>query len=239
MQSLPPVATDRSALPKYMQLREVLLRDIAAGRLRVGDRLPPERVLAQDMGVAVGTLRKTLARLQQDGVIARLQGSGNYIKDAGKDLGLYAFFRLERLDGGGLPRARVLAVDRVDKRADLPDFGTSAQAHRIRRLRLLDQVVVAAEEIWLDGDCAARLTADALSESLYLFYRERLGLWIAAVEDRIGVDILPDWGDATGLAAGAPCGFVARRSTTPGGDCPEISFTWFNPARARYVARSR
>ena len=105
----PPVAAaDRSALPKYMQLREVLLREIAAGRLRVGDRLPPERALAQDLGVAVGTLRKTLAQLQQDGVIARLQGSGNYIKDTGKELGVYAFFRLERLDGGGLPRARAL-----------------------------------------------------------------------------------------------------------------------------------
>ena len=236
---IPPVAAaDRSALPKYMQLREVLLREISAGRLRVGDRLPPERKLAQDLGVAVGTLRKTLAQLQQDGVIARLQGSGNYIKNSGKNTGIYAFFRLERLDGGGLPRARVLSVDRRDKPADLPDFGSSAQAHRIRRLRLLDNVVVAVEEIWLDGDRAARLAPDDLSESLYLFYRERLGLWIAAVEDRIGMDILPDWGDATGLAAGAPCGFVARRSTTPEGDCPEISFTWFNPTRARYVARS-
>ena len=236
----PPVAAaDRSALPKYMQLREVLLREIAAGRLRVGDRLPPERALAQELGVAVGTLRKTLAQLQQDGVIARLQGSGNYIKDTGKDLGVYAFFRLERLDGGGLPRARILTVDLLDKPADLPEFGTSAQAHRIRRLRSLDSVVVAAEEIWLDGACAPRLAAADLSESLYLFYRDRLGLWIAAVEDRIGVDILPDWGDAVGLSAGAPCGFVARRSTTAQGDCPEISCTWFNPARARYVARSR
>lgn len=233
-----PLTTDRSALPKYMQLREILLRDIAAGRLRVGDRLPPERALAQDLGVAVGTLRKTLARLQDDGVIARLQGSGNYIRDAGKDLGVYAFFRLERLDGGGLPRARVLSVDRLDKPADLPPFGSARTAHRIRRLRLLDNVVVAAEEIWLDGACAARLSAGDLSDSLYLFYRERLGLLIAAVEDRIGVDILPEWGDATGPAAGAPCGFVLRRAMTLGGDCPEISYTWFNPTRARYVARS-
>jgi len=232
-------AADPSALPKYMQLREVLLREIAAGRLRVGDRLPPERVLAQDLGVAVGTLRKTLAQLQKDGVIARLQGSGNYVKDAGQGIGVYSFFRLERIDGGGLPRARVLSVDRLDKPADLPPFGADPQAHRIRRLRLLDSTVVAAEEIWLDGARAGRLTADDLSESLYLFYRERLGLWVAAVEDRIGVDIVPDWGDAIGLCAGAACGFVARRSTTPEGDHPEISYTWFNPARARYVARSR
>lgn len=234
----PPMINDRSALPKYLQLREILLRDIAAGRLRVGDRLPPERALAQELGVAVGTLRKTLAHLQDDGVIARLQGSGNYIRDTGKDLGVYAFFRLERLDGGGLPRARVLSVERVDKPADLPRFGSAPTAHRIRRARLLDNVVVAAEEIWLDGACAARLTAEDLSESLYLFYRERLNLLIAGVEDRIGIDTLPEWGVATGLTAGAVCGFVLRQSMTPDGDCPEISYTWFNPSRARYVARS-
>jgi len=234
----PPAAmADRTALPKYLQLREVILREIAAGRLRVGDRLPPERALAQDLGVAVGTLRKTLAQLQHDGVIARLQGSGNYIKDAGKDIGVYSFFRLERIDGGGLPRARVLSLDRLDKPAELPAFGADRQGHRIRRLRLLDNVVVAVEEIWLDGARAARLSPDDLSESLYLHYRERLGLWIAAVEDRIGLDAVPDWGGAMGCAAGAPCGFVERRSTTPEGDIPEISFTWFNPARARYVAR--
>lgn len=238
--SAPPTAVaDRTALPKYLQLREVLLREIAAGRLRVGDRLPPERALAQELGVAVGTLRKALAQLQQDGVIARLQGSGNYIKDAGQGIGFYSFFRLERVDGGGLPRARALSVDRLDKPADLPVFGAHRQAHRIRRLRLLDNTVVAAEEIWLDGAHATRLAPGELSESLYLFYRERLGLWIAAVEDRIGLDTVPAWGDAIGRAVGAPCGFVARRSTTREGDCPEISYTWFNTDRARYVARSR
>lgn len=239
MAAPPTAVADRTALPKYLQLREVILRDIAAGRLRVGDRLPPERALAQDLGVAVGTLRKALDRLVEDGVIDRLQGSGNYIKNSGKDIGVYSFFRLERMDGGGLPRARLLSVDRLDKPAHLPPFGADRQGYRIRRLRLLDDAVVAAEEIWLDGARATRLSKSDLSESLYLYYRERLGLWIAAVEDRIGMDSVPDWGAAIGLGAGAPCGFVERRSTTPEGDCPEISYTWFNPARARYVARSR
>ena len=34
---------------------------------------------------------------------------------------------------------------------------------------------------------AERIAAGDLSESLYLFYRERLGLWIARAEDRVGV----------------------------------------------------
>lgn len=230
---------DHSALPKYMQLSELLLREIAAGRLRIGDRLPPERAMAENLGVAVGTLRKALARLEEQGVISRQQGSGNYIKSAGENTGIYHLFRLERLDGGGLPRARIVSVDRVAKPAGLPEFGRSDTAHRIRRLRLLDQVVVAAEEIWLDGSYAATLAAEELQESLYLFYRERLGLWIAGVEDRVGLDSLPEWGTEVGLPAGAPCGWVERISTAPDGIRAEVSETWFNPARARYVVRSR
>lgn len=230
--------TDRSALPKYQQLAELLLREIAAGRLRVGDRLPPERAMADDLGVAVGTLRKALASLTDKGVIARHHGSGNYIKNSGQLSGIYSFFRLERIDGGGLPRARVLTAERMKKPHGLPTFGAHDEAIRIRRLRLLDDVIVAAEEIWLDGDYAEHLEPEDLSESLYLYYREHLGLWIVGVEDRIGVGEVPDWAVAIGLAESAACGLVERVSLAQNGTRAEVSHTWFNPDRARYVSRS-
>lgn len=229
---------DRAALPKYLQIAEFLVREITAGRLRVGDRLPPERQMADGMGIAVGTLRKALARLERQGVLERRQGSGNYILDTDQGGSIYAFFRLERLDGGGLPRARVLSVTRLPKPADLPDFGGSDTAHRIRRLRYLDDRAVAAEEIWLDGAITDLLDAQALSESLYLYYRETLGLWVTAIEDRIGVDAMPEWGQDTGCGAGAVCGHVLRQSRTSDGALPEVSRTWFNHDRARYVARN-
>jgi len=42
-----------SALPKYVQIAEMLIRDIAAGRLADGARLPPEREMAEGLGVRV------------------------------------------------------------------------------------------------------------------------------------------------------------------------------------------
>ena len=41
----------------------MLIRDIAAGRLSEGERLPPEREMAAELGIAVGTLRQALADL--------------------------------------------------------------------------------------------------------------------------------------------------------------------------------
>ncbi|MFT7108347.1 MAG: GntR family transcriptional regulator, partial [Yoonia sp.] len=100
-----------SALPKFIQLSEMLIREIAAGHLTDGARLPPERDMADDLGVAVGTLRKALADVEAKGLLDRVQGSGNYVRHRPAVDSVYAFFRLELLKGGGLPTAKVLHVD--------------------------------------------------------------------------------------------------------------------------------
>lgn len=228
---------DSAALPKYLALSEYLIREVAAGRLPPGSRLPPERDFAEQLGVAVGTLRKALARLQEAGMIETIQGSGNYIRSGSQGSAIYAFFRLERLDGGGLPRARLLALDRIAPPSAAGGPDGFAAAWRIRRLRLLDDLAVAAEEIWLDAARAAELRAGDLSESLYLHYRERLGFWIAAIEDKVGLGRMPGWATATGLAEGAPCGRFDRVSRDQDGRVAEKSRTWFNTDRAVYVAR--
>lgn len=232
--------TDSSALPKYLQTAEMLIREIAAGRLLDGERLPPERDMAADLGLAVGTLRKALADLEDKGLLERVQGSGNYVRHQPDAAGVYALFRLERIEGGGLPTADLLEVARMEKPADLPVFGTANHAHRIRRLRLLSGDPAALEEIWLDGAWAGTLRPQDISESLYLFYRQRLGLHIARAEDRIGVAPVPDWAPSRfPVSVGRLAGFVERRSMTADGDVAEFSRTWFDSDKARYVSRIR
>ena len=229
-----------SALPKYVQTAELLIREIAAGRLADGARLPPERDMAGDLDISVGTLRKALNDLTDRGLLERVQGSGNYVRHKAEAAGGYAFFRLELVDGGGLPTADILSVDRMKKPEDLPKFGRSDEGHRIRRLRRLSGVPAALEEIWLDAGWAETVTREDLLESLYLFYRTQLGLWIARAEDRIGVDSVPDWGvPEFKLRAGAPAGFIERWGRTNDGDIAEFSRTWFDASVARYIARMR
>jgi len=66
------------ALPKYIQVSEMLIREIAAGHLSDGARLPPERDMAVGLDISVGTLRKALADLEDKGMLERVQGSGNF-----------------------------------------------------------------------------------------------------------------------------------------------------------------
>lgn len=228
-----------SDLPIYQRTAEQLIREIAAGRLLDGERLPPERDLAADLGISVGTLRKSLADLQQRGLLERRQGSGNYIRTGPEAAGLYAFFRLELADGGGgLPTAKVISVAELEKPNDAPAFGRASTGHRIRRLRSVGGVPAALEEVWLDGDRAAKITASDLSESLYLYYRDELGLVITRAEDRVGLQTVPGWApEMFTLEPGSAAGFVERIGTDQYGTEVEYSRTWFDASRLRYVMR--
>lgn len=232
-------AETNAALPVYVQVSERLIRDIAAGRLADGVRLPPERTLANELDIAVGTLRKALAVLESKGLLVRIQGSGNYVRHDPSVSSVYAMFRLERPDGGGLPRAELIDVARRQKAADCPPFGTSPQATRIRRRRYLNDIVVALEEIWLDGD-AGTPEPGALSESLYETYRKDLGFTIIRAEDRVMVGPVPQWSDGHFCQPpGERVGLVERLAWSDRPQPVEFSRTWFDSDRAHYVQRLR
>nr|WP_233343071.1 GntR family transcriptional regulator [Hyphomonas sp. Mor2] len=226
------------ALPKAIQISEMLIREIAAGRYPDGTRLPTEREMAQGLGIAIGTLRRALSILEDRGLLRRRQGSGNYVQAQAEVESVYEFFRLELLQGGGLPTAEVFEVQRLTKDPSIPDIGPGTLAHRIRRLRYLDQVPVEVEEIWLDGRFVDWIMRDELSDSLYYYYKEKLGIVVGAVTDTIGVSEVPKWApSAFGVAPGAPCGLVERIGYDLGGETVEYSRNWFNQHVCRYTNR--
>ena len=225
-------------LPIYLQIAEQLSRDISAGLLAEGQRLPAERQMAKDHNVTVRTLRKALDRLTETGLLIRKQGSGNYIQKNENANSIYSFFRLERPQGGGLPSARMLRVDSIKKPAALPNFGGSSFAHRFRRQRFLDNLPVAVEEIWLDQSCADKVNEAQVSQSLYKYYKERLNVWIVRVEDWVGLSEVPQW--ANSLLAKAPgmrCGYIERYGWSQDNKKVEYSRTWYDADAARYVSR--
>jgi GntR family transcriptional regulator len=234
------------ALPLYIQISELLTREIAAGRWTEGDRLPPEAELSINLGVAVGTLRKALAELDLRGLIERRQGSGTYIKHSlSSDIGtksksIYEFFRLELVRGGGLPTATVMNFQKMPRPSFVPQFaaGKASLCYRVRRLRCLNSIPIAIEEIYFDARHHARLTIEDLSEALYLFYQQRLGFWIAHAQDRIGAGSVPDWSPSLfAPEVGTVCPRIERVSWSAKNQVEEYSVTWFDPDRCRYVNR--
>ena len=58
-----------------------LERRILEGSLKPGDRLPPERELAIELGVSRPSLREAIQKLASKGMVQSLQGGGTYVTD--------------------------------------------------------------------------------------------------------------------------------------------------------------
>ena len=228
----------RGRLPLHLEISEMLAREIKAGVLMEGEKLEPERAMAKRFGIAVGTLRKALSELHEKGMLQRVQGSGNYVRNVEQVNTIYGFFRLELLAGGGLPSATTVSVDLVPGEANIK-FSKQDSYYRIRRLRYLNEMDAALEEIWLDASYVRTpLSVDTMADSLYQLYKERLGFWIGRVEDKLSVSASPTW-KPSDFSKNAPesWGFVARRSWDQHGQQAEYSKTWFDCDTTRYVAR--
>jgi len=79
-----PIRLDpASSAPKYAQLRDRLAEAIGSGRLSPGAKLPPEGVMAVELGISRNTVRQAIAELIQQGLVVRRHGSGTFVCDGG------------------------------------------------------------------------------------------------------------------------------------------------------------
>lgn len=66
--------------PKYLALVEALEVDIANGVLQHGDRLPPQRDIAQALDVTIATVTKAFREALQRGIVTSRTGSGTFVR---------------------------------------------------------------------------------------------------------------------------------------------------------------
>lgn len=65
---------------KSTYVAEQIVEAIRAGVYKVGSRLPPERVLAEEMGVSRPSVREALSALQVVGILKSRGGDGTYVQ---------------------------------------------------------------------------------------------------------------------------------------------------------------
>ncbi|GAA3211669.1 FadR/GntR family transcriptional regulator [Nonomuraea helvata] len=154
------VAPERLERPRlYVQLAEHIARFIEAQGLSPGDRLPPERRLAAELGVSRATLSRALVALEVQGKVEVQHGNGAVVlapaaEEARPDLPLFLVGR----DRGEIARAR---------EAVMSGLARSAAAHPDRSLRLAlldaDGRPVRFSDTW---PCVRRLAGDSLLADL-------------------------------------------------------------------------
>jgi GntR family transcriptional regulator len=85
MTAPPPVRVSTTdPTPPYEQLRRQFAELIRSGVLGPGDRLPPLRQLAADLGLAVGTVARTYRELETAGLVASRRGGGTRVQGSAR-----------------------------------------------------------------------------------------------------------------------------------------------------------
>ncbi len=64
----------------YVQVADYIAGRIASGDLAPGAKLPAERDMAAEYGVAYDTIRRATALLRERGLIVTIVGRGTYVK---------------------------------------------------------------------------------------------------------------------------------------------------------------
>jgi len=66
-------------LPKYIQIKEAIRKEIEEGILREGQQLASEATLIERFGASKMTVIRALQELVQEGFLSRVQGKGTYV----------------------------------------------------------------------------------------------------------------------------------------------------------------
>jgi GntR family transcriptional regulator len=66
-------------VPIYLQLANILRAGIESGEFPAGRPVPTERMLTQTFGIAVGTVKKAIQVLRDEGLVYTVIGRGVYV----------------------------------------------------------------------------------------------------------------------------------------------------------------
>ncbi len=163
--------------------------------LPVGEPLPPERQLAEQLGVARMTVRQAIAALAREGLLRTVQGHGNFRAPEPLQLRVRLGSFADALQAQDLVPSTKLIECVVDEQPPAPVakflcLGSGEGAWRIRRLRLGDGVPLALERTWLPVALLPDIPEETLTASLYACL-ETVGLLPDAGEESV-VAGLPD-----------------------------------------------
>lgn len=101
----------RSPVPPYEQVRAQLARQVQAGELAPGTRLPSVRRLAGDLGLAVNTVARAYRELEQAGLVATRGRNGTVVTGADEATAVDAAADyVATVRGLGLPKERALEI---------------------------------------------------------------------------------------------------------------------------------
>jgi GntR family transcriptional regulator len=179
--------------PLYMQLKDLLLRDMETRQWRPGEALPSEIELAARFGVSQGTVRKAIDALAADNLVVRRQGKGTFVATHTEEkTSMFRFLRIRRSDGRDeYPASRLLDVRRGKASAEvarLLELKASEAVFVVRRVLEYGGEPVVLDDITLPATLfkgLTRIRIEAYRGSMYGLFETQFGVRMLRAQERL------------------------------------------------------
>jgi GntR family transcriptional regulator len=227
--------------PKYLQVREVLLRRLER-ELQPGQQFPTEQALCAEFGVSRETVREALRGLEEDGLISRQPGRGSFVlrpprrRSDSRLTGLVEDFSDLRLD----TEAKVLDAGEMSASTDLAEamaLPPGEPLYRISRLRNFEAQPLALHDAFLPAPLGRAVAALDLRHTSIIHELE-VTLGLRCVEDYQRVEAIAadaPLARALDVALGAPLLQITRRIAAGPERLPVLFRSQFRADRYYYT----
>lgn len=115
--------------PIYLRLADRIENDINEGKLAPGDKLPPQRDLAYDIGVTIGTVGRAYALVRERGLVSGEVGRGTFVLDR-DNVHTHAEHKMPQAFGGTRLTGGTTGMLVMDS-TSAPDIGQAAVIERL------------------------------------------------------------------------------------------------------------
>ena len=237
---------EEGALPLYYQIIRIVERKIAEGSLKAGDQLPTEQELCDLYKVSRTTVRQSLLRLVNYGVLYRKQGKGTFVAKPKllRSISKLYSFSASMKEIGVVPSSRVMEQKRVsapENLIDKLDLGASNNdVIKITRLRLANGDPLMIETTYIPYRLAPHLIEEDLAHgSLYSVLSSTYRLHITDAEETYESIVLKaEEAELLQCTAFSPGFFIERLAFLEAGMPVEYSNSVVCASRCKLVTRA-
>ena len=225
--------------PIFRKIKEYLVGEIAAGRWKEGDLVPSEQALVRLFGVSRMTVNRAVRELTTEQILVRRQGSGTYVAPQKYQATLVEIRNIadEIRERGKQHTSRVLVLE-AQASDDLlaAEFALEAGGPLYHSLivHFENDVPIQLEDRWVNPACAPAYLEQDFSS---ITPNEHLMASAPLQGATYTIEALPASGDTAGrlgIAPGAPC-LVLHRRTTSAGRIASVATMWHPGHLARFT----
>ena len=174
-------------MPRYEQVRWHIQTLLTENKWDEKTPLPTEQEFADKYQVSVGTVRKAVEKLVDDGVLIKQQGRGTFLKRPNFESSLLRFYKFRDKDASYvIPTGvikKVMSIEPIEAINKELNIHKSEGLIYIERVRIVEDRVILSERIWLPESRYqdfVGLKPEDFENLLYPFYYKKCGQFVSS-----------------------------------------------------------